>query len=390
MQYKTLGRFFPLAACVVAALVASAPALAQEVVKIGYTGPLSGGAALYGKNVLSGIQMAIDEINASGLEVKGKKVKLEVVSLDDKYAPAEAAINARRLVQQYKTPAVFVPHSGGIFALQAFNEQEKFMVMAYSSVPRITDAGNKLTIRIPPAYTGYIEPFVKAQMKRFGKNVALVPADHDYAKAWVQAFVPAWEGAGGKVVGNNPMSYTKATDFYTGVSRAIADKPDVMFVGGPSEPTALVVKQARELGFKGGFIIMDQAKMDEMAKVTNGLAMLEGSIGVMPLVNDARPVAQAYNARYKKLHDGRDATTEMSLNYTMTWALANAMKLAGTTSDAAAIRAKMPEAVKTLPKDVNPNEVEGIDAKGGSMADTVVGWVQNGKIAPVRLSELGK
>lgn len=390
MQYKTLGRFFPLAACAVAALVASAPALAQEVVKIGYTGPLSGGAALYGKNVLSGIQMAIDEINASGLEVKGKKVKLEVVSLDDKYAPAEAAINARRLVQQYKTPAVFVPHSGGIFALQAFNEQEKFMVMAYSSVPRITDAGNKLTIRIPPAYTGYIEPFVKAQMKRFGKNVALVPADHDYAKAWVQAFVPAWEGAGGKVVGNNPMSYTKATDFYTGVSRAIADKPDVMFVGGPSEPTALVVKQARELGFKGGFIIMDQAKMDEMAKVTNGLAMLEGSIGVMPLVNDARPVAQAYNARYKKLHDGRDATTEMSLNYTMTWALANAMKLAGTTSDAAAIRAKMPEAVKTLPKDVNPNEVEGIDAKGGSMADTVVGWVQNGKIAPVRLSELGK
>ncbi|RZT36298.1 ABC transporter substrate-binding protein [Cupriavidus agavae] len=390
MQTNTLGRFFALAACAAAAVIASSPALAQEVVKIGYTGPLSGGAALYGKNVLSGIQMAVDEINAGGLQVNGKKVKLEVVALDDKYAPAEAAINARRLVQQHKTPAVFVPHSGGIFALQAFNEQEKFLVMAYSSVPRITDAGNKLTIRIPPAYTGYIEPFVKAQMKRYGKNVALVPADHDYAKAWVQAFVPAWEGAGGKVVGNNPMSYTKATDFYTGVSRAIADKPDVMFVGGPSEPTALVVKQARELGFKGGFIIMDQAKMDEMSRVTNGLALLEGSIGVMPLVNDARPMAQAYNARYKKLHDGRDATTEMSLNYTMTWALANAMKLAGTTTDSAAIRAKMPDAVKALSKEVNPNEVDGIDAKGGSVADTVVGWVQKGKIEPVRLSELAK
>ncbi|WP_454766821.1 ABC transporter substrate-binding protein [Cupriavidus campinensis] len=390
MQHKMMGRFFPLAACAVAALVATTPALAQEVVKIGYTGPLSGGAALYGKNVLSGIQMAVDEINASGLAVNGKKVKLEVVALDDRYAPAEAAINARRLVQQHKTPAVFVPHSGGIFALQAFNEQEKFLVMAYSSVPRITDAGNKLTIRIPPAYTGYIEPFIKAQMKRYGKNVALVPADHDYAKAWVKAFVPAWEGAGGTVVGNIPMSYTKATDFYTGVSRAIAEKPDVMFVGGPSEPTALVVKQARELGFKGGFIVMDQAKMDEMAKITNGLSMLEGSIGVMPLVNDTRPAAQAYNARYRKLHDGHDATTEMSLNYTMTWALANAMKLAGTTTDAAAIRARIPDAVKALPKEVNPNEVEGIDAKGGSVADTVVGWVQNGKIAPVRLSELGK
>ncbi|EHP43935.1 high-affinity branched-chain amino acid transport ATP-binding protein LivF [Cupriavidus basilensis OR16] len=384
MQTKMIRRFFPLAATAVAALMASGAAFAQEVVKLGYTGPLSGGAALYGKNVLSGIQMAVDEINASGLEVKGKKVKLEVVSLDDKYAPAEAAINARRLVQQYKTPAVFVPHSGGIFALQAFNEQEKFLVMAYSSVPRITDTGNKLTIRIPPSYTGYIEPFIKAQMKRYGKNVALAPADHDYAKAWV------WEGAGGKVVANNPMSYTKATDFYSGVSRVLADKPDVMFVGGPSEPTALVVKQARELGFKGGFIVMDQAKLDEMAKVTNGLSMLEGAIGVMPLANDARPAAQGYNAKYKKLHDGRDATTEMSLNYTMVYALAGAMKLAGTTSDVAAIRARMPEAVKALAKDANPNEIEGIDAKGGTSADTVVGWVQSGKIVPVRLSELAK
>ncbi|AQV98614.1 ethanolamine utilization protein EutJ [Cupriavidus necator] len=390
MQSKIMRRIFPLAATAMAAMLASGAALAQEVVKIGYTGPLSGGAALYGKNVLSGVQMAVDEINAAGLEVKGKKVKLEVVALDDKYSPAEAAINGRRLVQQYKTPAVFVPHSGGIFALQAFNEQEKFLVMAYSSVPRITDAGNKLTIRIPPAYTGYIEPFIKAQMKRYGKNVALAPADHDYAKAWVQAFKPAWEAAGGKVVADNPMSYTKATDFYSGVSRAISEKPDVMFVGGPSEPTALVVKQARELGFKGGFIVMDQAKMDEMAKVTNGLGMLEGSIGVLPLVNDSRPATQNFNARYKKLHDGRDATTEMSLNYTMVYALAGAMKLAGTTSDAAAIRAKMPDAVKGLAKEANPNEIEGIDAKGGSVADTVVGWVQNGKISQVRLSELAK
>ncbi|WP_042879689.1 ABC transporter substrate-binding protein [Cupriavidus necator] len=390
MQHNIMRRIFPLAATAVAAMLASGAALAQEVVKIGYTGPLSGGAALYGKNVLSGVQMAVDEINASGLEVKGKKVKLEVVALDDKYSPAEAAINGRRLVQQHKTAAIFVPHSGGIFALQAFNEQEKFLVMAYSSVPRITDAGNKLTIRIPPAYTGYIEPFIKAQMKRYGKNVALAPADHDYAKAWVQAFTPAWEAAGGKVVANNPMSYTKATDFYSGVSRAISEKPDVMFVGGPSEPTALVVKQARELGFKGGFIVMDQAKMDEMARVTNGLGMLEGSIGVLPLVNDSRPAAQNFNAKYKKLHDGRDATTEMSLNYTMVYALAGAMKLAGSTSDAAAIRAKMPDAVKGLAKEVNPNEVDGIDAKGGSMADTVVGWVQNGKISQVRLSELAK
>jgi len=127
----------PLALALASAFGAGA-AFAQDTVKIGFTGPLSGGAALYGKNVVNGMEMAIKEINAAGLEVAGKKVKLELVALDDKYAPAEAAINARRLVQQYQSPAVFVPHSGGIYAMQAFNEQEKFIVMAYSSTPKIT------------------------------------------------------------------------------------------------------------------------------------------------------------------------------------------------------------------------------------------------------------
>ena len=47
-----------------------------------------------------------------------------------------------------------------------------------------------------------------------------------------------------------------------------------------------------ELGFKGSFIVMDQAKMDEMAKVIGGLQMLEGSIGTLPLTADERPGAK--------------------------------------------------------------------------------------------------
>lgn len=373
-----------------ATMAMGSSAVAQETLSLGFTGPLSGGAALYGKNVLLGLQMAADEVNKAGLEVGGKKYKLEFISLDDKYSPAEAAINARRLVQQYKTPAVFVPHSGGIFALQAFNEAEGFLLMAYSSVPSITSAGNKLTIRIPPAYTGYIEPFINTQMKRFGKKVALAPADHDYAKAWVKDFLPAWEKAGGEVVSNNPMSYNKATDFYSGVSRVLAAKPDVMFIGGASEPTALVVKQARELGFKGGFILMDQAKLDEMARVTNGYEMLEGAIGTMPLINDSRPGAVQFVEAYRKVHDGKDPTAEMSLNYTMVHALAGAMKLAGTVTDTAAIRARLGEALKALPPQHNPNELEDIGADGGTVTDTPVAYVENGEIKQYRLSELGQ
>jgi branched-chain amino acid transport system substrate-binding protein len=381
--------FGRLAGAVAFALAAAGAVQAQEVVKIGYTGPLSGGAALYGKNALSGIEMAVDEINAAGLEVGGKKYKLEVVALDDKYAPSEAAINARRLVQQHKAPVVFVPHSGGIFALQAFNERENFIVGAYSSVPAIVERGNKLTLMIPPAFTGYIEPFINYEMKRFGKNVAIANADHDYAKAWTKAFVPALEKAGGKVVADNPMSYNKSTDFYSGVSRVLAAKPEVLFIGGASEPTALVVKQARELGFKGGFMLMDQAKMDEMARVLGGYELLEGSIGTMPLVADSREGAKAFVERYRKIHGAdRDPTSEVSLNYTATHLVAEAMKRAGTVSDPAAIRAKADEAAKALDVAHNPNEIDGVAENGAFKANVVVGIVEQGKVQQIRLSEI--
>jgi branched-chain amino acid transport system substrate-binding protein len=254
----------------------------------------------------------------------------------------------------------------------------------------VTERGNKLSIRIPPEFTGYIDPFIKTMMSKYGKNVAIANADHDYAKAWTAAFKPAWEKAGGKVVAENPMSYNKATDFYSGVSRVMQAKPDVLFIGGPSEPTALVAKQARELGIKGGFIVLDQAKMDEMAKVIGGYAPLEGAIGVMPLVDDERPHAKQFVERFRKVNPGRDPSSEVSLNYTTVHATAIAMKLAGTVSDPVAIRAQMDNAVKALPPEYNPNDLDGVNEKGGIMADTFVALVENSKIKPVSLRAAAK
>jgi branched-chain amino acid transport system substrate-binding protein len=369
-----------------AGLLSTASAQAQEVVKIGYSGPLSGGAALYGKNVLDGMQMAAAEVNAAGFEVAGKKYKLEIVALDDKYNPSETAINAQRLVQEHKTPAILCPHSGGSFAMQTTNEQQKVLLLSYTSVPQVTARGNKLTLRIPPEFTSYIEPFVKHAMGKYGKNVAIANADHDYAKAWTAAFKPAWEAAGGKVVAENPMSYNRATDFYSGVSRVLAAKPDVLFIGGASEPTGLVVKQARELGFKGGFVIIDQAKMDEIGKITGGYGMLEGSIGVLPVVEDSNADTRAFVERFRKTHPGRDPSSEVSLNYTAVHATVAAMKLAGTVTDASAIRAALDKAFKGLPSLNNPHDIDGVNERGGSVANTRVAVVDGGKIKEVRLS----
>lgn len=371
-----------------AALASAGPAFAQaqETVTIGWTGPLSGGAALYGKNTLTGLEMAAKEINdAGGLEVAGKKYKLDVVALDDKYSPSEAAVNAKRLRSQYKAPVVFCPHSGGNFAMQAFNEQDGFLIAAYTSVPQMTERGNKLTLRIPPSFAGYLDPFIKVEMSAFGKKLGMAGADHDYAKAWAALINPAWKKAGGTVVAENPMSYNKDTDFYSGVSRVTAANPDVIFIGGASEPTALVAKQARELGFQGGFAVMDQAKLDEMAKVLGGYELIEGAIGTLPVIFETREGPKEFVAKFRKAYN-RDPGSESSLNYSAFNAVAEAMKLAGTTTDAAGIHAKLSQAFGALPKGRNPSVIDSVDERGGSNAALLVGLVKGGKVVPVDAS----
>ena len=384
---KVLKSFRRLAAASAVALAVGGAAHADEV-NIGFTGPLSGGAALYGENTLEGLRMAAEEINAAGgITVDGEEYTINIQSLDDKYSPSQAAVNGKRLVQQYNAPVIFTPHSGGTFALQAFNERDGFLVMSYTSVPAVTSKGNKLTVKIPPNFTDYIEPFSRITMDRFGNKLGVANATHDYAKYWTKEFVPVWRELGGEVAAMNPMDYNKSADFYTGVSKVLSEDPDVMFVGGASEPTGLVVRQARELGFKGGFILMDQAKMDEVAKVSGGIKSLEGSVGVVPLDKYENEGAKLFLEKWQKDHNGV-ATSETAYNYFAMYLIAQAMQEAGTVDDAKAIRAAIPAAMEKVSVEHNPYDVDGIDEAGNLGADPQIAEVVDGEVVLRKLSEI--
>ncbi|GAE33389.1 ABC transporter substrate-binding protein [Halalkalibacter akibai] len=322
----------------------------EEVLNIGYTGPLSGPAAFYGENTVAGVRMAADEINeAGGFEVAGTTYKLNLVTLDDMYLPNEAGTNARRLVQEHKTPVVFVPHSGGVFATQVFNEQDNFMIAAYTSEPDILTQGNELTLRIPPSYDQYPEPFVTYQQERFGKRLALLPTATQYGKDWTEELVPVWEEHGGEVVYNGEVDFGKDTDFFPIVTNALNQDPDVIFVGGPSEPTALLMKAARDLGFEGGFMVMDQAKFEEMDSVVS-LEEIEGAIGMLPIRDSDASGAENFISLFESEY-GRVPTAESAFNYQALFVIVEAMKLAGTVEDPHAIMEQMDAGVKALPED---------------------------------------
>lgn len=372
---RTLGQ---AVATVTLGMSLSAGAMAGEV-NIGFTGPLSGGAALYGENTLSGLRMAVDEINAAGgFDLNGEKTTVNLVSLDDRYSPSQAATNAKRLKQESDVSAVFVPHSGGIFALQDFNEKDNFLVMAYSSVPSITEQGNSLTLRIPPTFDGYVKAFTDYALEHQGNKLGMGGATHEYAKIWASMIKDEWQAKGGEVVAETPMDYNKSADFFTGVSRIIANGPDVMFVGGASEPTGLVVQQARQMGFQGGFIVMDQAKIDEVAEVAGGLDMLEGAIGVVPLSVYETDAAKDFIERYKAEYDKMPGS-EAAYNYLALHALVEAMDTTDST-DPKTLRAAIGDALKNMDASKNPYEIVEVTENGGFVTETTLAVVKDGEI----------
>jgi len=379
MRRKKAGIIF--GAVMLVGILLAASAWGADAVKIGYSGPLSGGAAKYGKNCEAGMIMAAEEINTKGaVTVAGKKYKIEVVSLDDRYKPDLTVQNARRMASLDQVSTVFCPHSGGILAMMNFNEKDGFIVMGYSTHPRIVEMGNKLIIRMPPDIRAYASAFSDKARERGIKKVAAIPGVHEYAKIWMDIFKEEWAKRGGALTDVSPADYMKETDFYTHLTKVMAAKPDGILLIGASEPAALIVKQARELGYQGKFILGDQAKLDEMVKVVP-VEKLEGTIAVTPLyhrpIKDAPTFTKAYQKRFG---EAEVSTFEAASHYESVYILAYAMEIAGTVSDVPKIRAAMDQ-VFPLEKrgTLAPTGVYGLRDNGAQLRITYGTEVIGGK-----------
>jgi len=110
--WSMLERYRPanvlLTAFIAAAGLAVGPALAADPVKIGHVAALSGGSAQSGEAITRGLTIAIDEINAKGGVLGGRK--LELVQRDDESTPPKGLTAARELVFKEKVAVIF----GGI------------------------------------------------------------------------------------------------------------------------------------------------------------------------------------------------------------------------------------------------------------------------------------
>ncbi len=345
---------------------------AKEMKKIGLTAPLSGVAAAYGQDIQAGIQMAIDDINEDGgITIGDTTYVFELLAADDEATPEPALSNAQRFILEEDIQVIFDPVATSIQPLIGINETpgEEFLMMAYTSVPLYTQKINKYMVTMPPPFASYVPEWITLAMGNGWMRLGMLQTTGAYGELWGSTFEEAWTGAGGEVVAKAPASYYTESDFTPYLTTVLAANPDVIFCGGPSDPTALVIDQARGLGFEGGFIVIDQAKLDFISDTT-GMEKLEGAIGVLPVEDayDLWPALEEFNDEYVAEYGGERTTWESAIAYSGMMILARAMEAAQSVDDVAAIRAAFAESgIAVLDGAEYPVGFEGFDDTTGAL-----------------------
>lgn len=364
------------------ALSWSSSGRAGEIV-VGFSGPLSGPAAEYGQDCLNGVDMAVKELNAAGgITVKGEKYTFNLEKLDDRADPTQVVNNARRL-RSNKGIAIFNAVFTTISALAKINEEKgnEFLIMAYTSTPKVVQLGNKLLVATTaPAFTVYLQIFADIAWAQGKRKAAMLVTLGAYGDEWRQAFREYWQKIGGTITQDKPVNYYKETDFSASLTAIMDTKPDVMLIGGPSATTALVIEQARGMGYKGGFIMIDQAKPDTISEILKGAKLMENTISVAGAMTVSVPITKAFEKRYKASYK-RSITSEVLRNYGGMIALSRAIAVAGTVDDVRAIRAAFQKALPIL-GDRLPTEIFGINDNGRLLINGSVQMVKNGKFQP--------
>jgi branched-chain amino acid transport system substrate-binding protein len=258
-----------------AAPAAAAPAAAEaQVIKIGHVGPTSGAIAHLGKDNENGARMAIEELNAKGLQIDGKPVKFELLAEDDAADPKQGVAAAQKLVDAKVNGVIGHLNSGTtIPASQLYNDAGLVQISPSATNPKYTRQGYAGAFRMVADDVhlgGTLGKYAVETLK--AKSVAVIDDRTAYGQGVADEFEKGVVAAGGKVVGRE-FTNDKATDFNAILTTLKAKKPDVVFFGGMDAVAGPMLKQMKSLGINAKFMGGDGICSSELPKLAgDGMA----------------------------------------------------------------------------------------------------------------------
>jgi branched-chain amino acid transport system substrate-binding protein len=242
----------------------------ESVVRIGSVSPLTGPQAHLGKDNANGALLAIDEINAAGVMLGGKKVKFELLTEDDQADPKIATIVADKLIDQRVAGVIGHLNSGtSIPASKRYYEAGIPQISPSATAIAYTDQGFNTTFRV---MTNDLQQGrvlgTYAVSKLGGKRIAIIDDRTAYGQGLADEVEKAAKEAGGTIVARE-FTTDRSTDFLAILTSIKAKHPDVVFYGGMDAQGAPMVRQLHSLGLKAKFLGGDGVQTAEFLKLAN-------------------------------------------------------------------------------------------------------------------------
>ena len=312
------------------AAVAGVASAQEQVVKIGHVAPVSGAQAHYGKDNENGARMAIEELNAQGVTIGGKKIKFELVAEDDAADPKQGTAAAQKLCDAKVAGVVGHLNSGTtIPASKVYNDCGIPHVTGAATNPNLTKPGDKTTFRIiaNDNALGAGLAFYAADTLKL-KTVAIVDDRTAYGQGVADVFKKTAAAKGMKVV-DEQFTTDKATDFMAILTAIKSKNPDAIFFGGMDPQAGPMLRQMEQLGmgnvkyFGGdGVCTSEIAKLAAGAKTLANVVCAEGGSSL-----DKMPGGKAWKAKYDAKYPNQFQVYS-PYTYDATFLLVDAMKRA--------------------------------------------------------------
>jgi branched-chain amino acid transport system substrate-binding protein len=315
----------------VASLTFGAAHADDNVVKLGFAGPLTGQNANLGKDVERGAQMAVDDLNANPPVIGGHKVKIVLQVEDDAGDPRQATQVAQRLVDAGVRGVVGHYNSGATIPASKIYYDAKIPQISQSSTnPKYTQQGFNTAFRLV-ANDGQLGSVLGkyAVQKWNAKTVAVIDDRTAYGEGIADEFIKSATSAGAKVV-SRQYTTDKATDFHGVLTSVKGDNPDVIFYGGMDAQGGPMLKQMEQLGMKSRFMGGDGICSGQMPTLA-GSALSDRQV----ICAEAGGITPEYVAgmdkfkkRFKEKY-GEDVVLYAPYSYDAVMILVDAMKRAG-------------------------------------------------------------
>jgi len=259
-------------ACIVGLLLSPLSPARAQTIKVGFNIPLTGDIPKVGESSKFAAEMYKDEVNrAGGVKVGDKTYKLEFIYEDNESKAASATPAALKLITQDQVLAMIGPQASkqAIPAGEVANANKTPMISPWSTNPKTTE-GRPYVFR-----ACFLDPFqgpvaAKFVTEEFGAKKAAVLYDiaSDYPKGLAEYFKEAFEKihGPGSVVAFETFT-TKDKDFSAQLTKIVNSGADVLFTPQYYDEVPLIVKQAKELGWKKPIMGSDSWGSAELMKL---------------------------------------------------------------------------------------------------------------------------